>query len=67
VVSSQGAEPYSDEKVANRNGGLEFGGEIAHAAFRDARRFPSPRLYPVLSCTRMTRKFGICLSLAIFV
>ena len=26
MVSSQGAEPYSDEKVANRNGGLEFGG-----------------------------------------
>jgi hypothetical protein len=34
---------YSDERVANRNG-RDFGWEIAHAAFRDARRFPSPRL-----------------------
>ena len=30
--------------------------------FRDARRFPSTRWYPVLTCTRTTRKFGICRS-----
>jgi hypothetical protein len=34
---------------------LGFGWEIA----RDARRFPSTRLLPVLTCTRMPRRFGI--------
>jgi hypothetical protein len=32
-------------KVANRNV-WDFGWEIAHGAFRDARRFPSTRWYP---------------------
>jgi hypothetical protein len=37
------AAPYSDAKVANRDG-RDFGWEIAHGALRDARRFPSTRL-----------------------
>jgi hypothetical protein len=37
------AWPYSDEKVANRNGGRS-GGRSLTGPFRDARRFPSTRL-----------------------
>jgi hypothetical protein len=37
---------YSDAKVANRNV-RDVGWEIAHTPFRDARRFPSTRWYPV--------------------
>jgi hypothetical protein len=47
---------YSDAKVANR----DFGWEMTHAArVRDARRFPSTRLYPVPRATRTTLGFGM--------
>jgi hypothetical protein len=34
--------------------------EIAHGPFRDARRLPSTRWYPVPGATRTTLGFGIC-------
>jgi hypothetical protein len=36
------------------------GGRSLTRPFRDARRFLSPELYPVLTCTRTPRTFGIC-------
>ena len=39
--------------------GISGWGSIAYGAFRDARRFPSTRWYPVPSATRTPRKFGI--------
>jgi hypothetical protein len=47
------------KKVANRNVG-GFGWESLTRPFRDARRSPSTRWYLGLTCTRTTRKFGIC-------
>jgi hypothetical protein len=49
---------YSHETVANRNG--ISGGRSLTRPFRDARRFPSTRLYPVLRATRTPRKPGRC-------
>jgi hypothetical protein len=46
-------------KDANRND-RGFGREVSRTApFRDARRFPATRWYPVLTCTRTPRTFGI--------
>ena len=39
---------------------LDFGREMSSRPFRDARRFPSTRLYRVLRCTRTPRKLGLC-------
>jgi hypothetical protein len=36
------------------------GGRSLTRPFRDACRFPSTRWYPVLTCTRTPRTFGIC-------
>ena len=38
------------------------GGRSLTWPLRDARRFPSTRWYPVLTCTRTPRQFGICRS-----
>jgi hypothetical protein len=53
---------YSDGKAANRTTlTLGISGERSLTRpFRDARRFPSTRLYPVPRATRTTRKCGIC-------
>jgi hypothetical protein len=46
------------KRVANRDSGVS-GGRSHTRPFRDARRFPSTRLYPVLTCAQTTREFGI--------
>jgi DNA-directed RNA polymerase sigma subunit (sigma70/sigma32) len=58
LIKVRARPPHSGGKVASRNVS-GFGWEIAHAAIRDARRFPSPGLWPVLTCTRTPRKFGL--------
>jgi hypothetical protein len=52
-------ETCSDAKVANRNG-FRVGDRSLTRPFRDARRFPSTRWYPVPGATRTTLGFGIC-------
>jgi hypothetical protein len=51
-----------DAKVANRTVGIsDFGGRpLFTRPFRDARRFPSTRWYPVPRDTHTTLGFGTC-------
>jgi hypothetical protein len=58
----RGGRAYSDDKgkVANRKLGIS-GGRSLTRFFRHAHRCPSTRWYPVLTCTRTTRKWAVSL------
>jgi hypothetical protein len=58
--SAAAPTPYNHDKAANRDG-RDFGWERSLTRpFRDARRFPSIRWYPVPEATRTTLGFWIC-------
>jgi hypothetical protein len=58
-VSCPALHPDRSQSCESLTCGIS-GRRLLTRPFRDARRFPSPGLYPVLTCTRTPRKVGIC-------
>jgi hypothetical protein len=55
LVDRDGFTAMKELRIVGVSGGISL-----MRPFRDARRVPSTRLYPVFACTRTPRKFGIC-------